>query len=84
VTVGAARRAGAGLAGTAVLGAAEPALACASCFWGDGHVFAAYLGTAALMALLPLTLVGAIGWWIHRRTRDSGEPWAPDADGRRD
>lgn len=45
------------------------ALACAACLSGDGGAAAAYVGTAALLALLPFALIGGIGWWCSRRAR---------------
>ena len=46
------------------------AQACSVCSAGqDDATRAAFLGTTALLSVLPLALVGGFVWWIRRRTR---------------
>lgn len=47
----------------------SPALACSVCFWGKSNSMAAYVGTAAFLGALPLTLIGGIGLWIRHRIK---------------
>ncbi len=48
------------------------ALACPICFSGKADVLPAYFGTAALLSLLPLALLGGILLWFrrHMKARD--------------
>lgn len=58
------------LAGAALLAAPRTALACAVCMSGqDDSVRAAFLGTTALLSLLPLAMVGGLVGWLWRRAR---------------
>ncbi|MBI1909460.1 MAG: hypothetical protein HYS22_04760 [Deltaproteobacteria bacterium] len=42
------------------------ALACPSCYWADARNLWAYYGSTILMSLLPLLLLGVLGWWVYR------------------
>jgi len=52
----------------------SPALACSVCFWGKSNSMVAYVGTAVLLSLLPLALLGGIAVWIRRQVRAGGRP----------
>lgn len=47
------------------------ALACAVCFVGKGGSSSAYLGTAIVLSLLPLGMVGGIIFWVYHRHKQS-------------
>ena len=43
------------------------ALACAVCFAGKGGAASTYLGTAIVLSLLPLGMIGALIFWVYHR-----------------
>ncbi len=45
------------------------ALACPICFSGKADALPAYFGTAALLSVLPLAMIGGIIVWFRRQTR---------------
>lgn len=54
--------------------APRAALACSVCSAGrDDEARAAFLGTTALLSLLPLALIGGLAWWVRRRSRELAE-----------
>jgi hypothetical protein len=66
--------AGVSLGGAALLCAwPAVALACSACYYGRESELMAYVGTAVLLSVLPLALVGGIGLLLYRRTRAQGE-----------
>lgn len=62
---------------------AEPAFACAVCFDANDQTRSAFLGTTALLSLLPLGMMGGFGLWMYRRVRamdsfeQDGQPSTP-------
>ncbi|MBF0279853.1 MAG: hypothetical protein HQM13_18795 [SAR324 cluster bacterium] len=42
-------------------------LGCSVCFVGKEATMAAYYGTAIVLSLLPLAMVGALAYWVFRR-----------------
>lgn len=45
------------------------ALACPVCFSGKANVLPVYVGTAALLTVLPFLLLGGIFLWFRRQAR---------------
>jgi hypothetical protein len=63
------------LAVALVLWAPDTAEACAVCGAGrDDETRTAFIGTTALLSVLPLALVGGFAWWLRRRLRALDEP----------
>jgi hypothetical protein len=59
------------LAIAALVLAPRAALACSVCTAGrEDEAQAAFLGTTALLSVLPLALIGGFVWWIRRRSRE--------------
>jgi hypothetical protein len=54
---------------TGPLALPAPAAACAVCFVGSADSIPAFVGTAIVLSLLPLALIGGLGLWLHRRWR---------------
>jgi hypothetical protein len=59
------------MATLAVLFGPAPAGACPVCYGGSEGPLAAYFLTGALMSVLPLGMIAAIGVWYLRSTRSS-------------
>jgi len=67
----------------AALAAAWPgarAWACAVCVVPSRDTATAFLGTALLLSVLPLALIGGIGIWFHRRVRRAAHQGLPPRD----
>ena len=54
------------------------ALACPVCFNAREESRHAFLWTAIAMTLLPLSLIGGLGYWLWRRVRADAAPAAED------
>jgi hypothetical protein len=53
----------------AIAFASDGALACAVCSGGGEESKTAFIVTTIGLSVLPLALLGGIGWWIWRRTQ---------------
>lgn len=53
------------------------AWACAVCVVPSRDTAMAFLGTAVLLSVLPLALIGGIGVWLHRRVRRAAHQGPP-------
>jgi hypothetical protein len=60
----------------------EAAAACAACYGGAEESRKAFLFTTLLLSLLPVSMFGALGWWVWRRARetDASDGSAPTAE----
>ena len=54
----------------AVLLLPEAAAACSVCYGGAEESRKAFLFTTVLLSLLPIGMIGGIGWWVWRRVRE--------------
>lgn len=50
--------------------------ACSTCLSASDETREAYYASTALMAVLPLAMIGGLGYWLRRVSRDP----APDDD----
>jgi hypothetical protein len=58
----------------ALVFAPRAALACSVCSAGrEDETQAAFIGTTALLSVLPLALIGGFLWWVRRRSRELAE-----------
>jgi hypothetical protein len=55
----------------------DAAAACSVCYGGDEESRKAFLLTTVLLSLLPISMIGALAWWVWRSARDA------DGDGSR-
>lgn len=58
--------------------APDAAWACAVCFDPNEEPRLAFLGTTALLSLLPLGLVAGTAWWFWRQAKLAGRLPAPE------
>src|SRR5690242_10214514 len=49
--------------------AAQPVLACSSCFVAKKENLVAFFVTGVLLSLLPFLLAGGVGLWLYRRAK---------------
>ena len=58
------------------------ALACAVCGSQEEKAAGAYLAMTIVLSLLPLSLIGGVGYWIWKRAKEVApcEPIAPKSD----
>ncbi len=49
----------------------EAAAACAVCYGGGEESRNAFILTTVLLSVLPLAMIGSLGWWIWRRVREA-------------
>lgn len=61
----------------------DAASACAVCFDTTAENRMAFMQTTALLSLLPLVMVGSVGAWIRKRTRELAEEFSDDEFGPR-
>ncbi|HEX9887234.1 MAG TPA: hypothetical protein VGA70_12140 [Longimicrobiales bacterium] len=67
-----------------LIAAPDAALACAVCFDPRDENRMAFLATTAFLSLLPLGMVGGMGFWLWRKVRvgdAAQDDLAPDATG---
>jgi len=55
----------------------EAATACAVCYGGGEESRNAFILTTVLLSVLPLAMIGSLGWWIWRRVREAEAGDAP-------
>jgi hypothetical protein len=48
----------------------DAAAACSVCYAGAEESRKAFLFTTVLLSLLPLSMIGALAWWVWRNARD--------------
>lgn len=48
----------------------DAAAACSVCFSGAEESRKAFLFTTVLLSLLPISMIGALAWWVWRSARD--------------
>lgn len=48
--------------------------ACSVCFVGKEGTMIAYYGTAIVLSLLPITMVGGLAFWVFRRYQQNSDP----------
>ena len=58
------------LAAALILALPEAAAACAVCFDPRAENRMAFLATTAFLSLLPLGMVGGMGFWLWKRAQD--------------
>jgi hypothetical protein len=58
------------LAWFAIAVLADSAAACSVCFAGAEESRKAFLFTTVLLSLLPISMIGALAWWVWRSARD--------------
>jgi hypothetical protein len=58
------------LAWLAIAAVPESALACSVCYAGAEESRKAFLLTTLLLSVLPLAMLGALGWWLWRHARE--------------
>lgn len=64
----------------AVLALPEAASACASCVSGQtDQTRYAFIWTTALLSVLPLSMLGALLWWLRRRSQELARLEAQEA-----
>lgn len=61
-----------------VIIAPSTVFACAVCFTAKEETLNAYYGTAILLSILPLAMVGGLIFWVHRRYKDVSTTDLPD------
>ena len=52
----------------------ESAAACSVCYVGAEESRKAFLFTTVLLSMLPVGMIGTLGWWIWRSARDADAP----------
>jgi hypothetical protein len=57
----------------------DAAAACSVCYGGAEESRKAFLFTTVLLSLLPLSMFGALGWWVWRNVLRSEAEAAPPA-----
>ena len=58
------------LAWLAIAALPDPAVACSVCYGGAEESRKAFLFTTVLLSLLPISMIGALAWWVWRSARD--------------
>ena len=56
--------------------------ACSTCLSASDETREAYYASTALMAVLPLAMIGGLGYWLHRVSREERPDEDHDADQR--
>jgi di/tricarboxylate transporter len=52
----------------------DAASACSVCYGGGEESRKAFLFTTVLLSMLPVGMIGTLGWWIWRSARDADAP----------
>ena len=52
----------------------DAASACSVCYGGAEESRKAFLFTTVLLSMLPVSMIGTLGWWIWRSARDADAP----------
>jgi nitrate reductase NapE component len=55
----------------------EAAAACSVCNGGAEENRQAFLFTTVLLSILPVAMLGTLGWWVWRCNREAEAPGAP-------
>jgi hypothetical protein len=51
----------------------DAAAACSVCLGGDEDSRKAFLFTTVLLSMLPISMIGALAWWVWRSVRDADD-----------
>jgi hypothetical protein len=57
----------------------DAAAACSVCYGGAEESRKAFLFTTVLLSLLPISMIGALAWWVWRSIRDNEDTDSPQA-----
>jgi hypothetical protein len=55
----------------------EAASACSVCYGGAEESRKAFLFTTVLLSMLPIAMLGTLGWWVSRCNREAEAPLPP-------
>jgi hypothetical protein len=55
----------------------DAAAACSVCYGGAEESRKAFLFTTVLLSLLPISMIGALAWWVWRSVRDGDRTDSP-------